>query len=127
MNVRDFECRSYEQAVGLLRGKSTRTVCNNTIIAKGTSVGGHTVVSVYLHRHPVVRLYSDGKVILDSCGYRTVTTKDRINRCLPAGVDLSQDKGTWYLRKFAMQEQYYGGKGTVVPFVDGMTVPGTGG
>jgi len=66
-----------------------------------------------LHQTDIVRKRQDGSCILNSGGWKTVTTKDRINRELPPGYSLSQDKGEWYIRN---------GECTV-PYFDGMRVP----
>jgi hypothetical protein len=39
----------------------------------------------------------DSKIILNTGGWRTVTTKDRINKFLPEGFYLYQEKSKWYL------------------------------
>ncbi len=88
MNVRNFECRSYKRAMELLGGKDRRVVCNNTFL--GICAMG---VGVVFHGHTIVRLQSDGEVVLDACGYRTVTMKNRINRCLPGGWRVAQAGG----------------------------------
>ena len=128
MNVRDFECRSYRQAMELLRGndqyadRDRRTVCNNTTIEDYSGLRwGVRTFAVRLHNHIIIRFSEDGEVVVDSCGYRTATTKDRINRCLPKPWRVCQTKGGWVLWKrndVDLIEE--------VLFVDGMTVPETG-
>ncbi len=116
MKVRDFECRSYNQAMDLLGDKYRRRVCNNTILA-----GPHGgIITLYLDMNGIVHFYRDGRVKLHSRGYRTAPTKDRINRCLPDGWELYQVQDQWCLSNL-------GSGKPAVSFVDGMTVPGTGG
>ncbi|KKN91174.1 hypothetical protein LCGC14_0220400 [marine sediment metagenome] len=115
MNVRDFECRSYEQAVELLGDKDRLTVGNNTMLSRDSV---DFSVNVVLHGQDIVWFHRDGRVVLDSCGYRTEPTKERINRCLPTPWQLCQSKGVWALWRWDLEQE--------VPFVDGMTVPGTG-
>ncbi len=117
MNVKDFECRSYERAVELLGGKDRRTVCNNTVLYPS---GVEQRVDVSLHWHVIVSHYEDGRVELNSCGYQTATTKDRINRCLPGGWILCQRNRKWHLWLPGSAPNH-----REVPFVDGMTVPET--
>ena len=116
MNVRDFECRSYERALELRGDDGTwRRVCNNTNVC--TMING---LAVSLHGHMIVRFRNNGEIMLDSCGFRTATTKDRINRCLPLPWRVCQSKGEWKLWKrndVDLAEE--------IPFVDGMTVPTT--
>jgi len=52
----------------------------------------------YYHQHCIVAKMPDGSMILDSCGYRTVTTKQRINRYLPS-YTLYQQNYEWKLAK----------------------------
>ena len=112
MNVRDFECRSYEQSVELLEGKTRRTVCNNTELV----VGANSNISVLLYGHPMASFwFAPDVLVLDSCGFRTVTTKDRINKCLPSGYYLSQVKGRWELWDPTSK--------STVDFMDGMQIP----
>ncbi len=122
MNVRDFECRSYEQAMELLGGKIDRKVCNNTALEYREDR-----VFVFLHGHAVVNFFRDGRITIASCGYRTVTTKDRINRCLPYPWQVRQIKDEWWLwnNRYAMGNHQEGDV-LKVSFVDRMTVPGTG-
>ena len=120
MNVRDFECRSYEAAKELLGGKTWRRVCNNTTIRNTGST-----INVELHGAIVVMHYKDGRALVTSAGYRTTTTKDRINRCLPEPWRLAQRRGNWHLWRTAHME-YDRRTEEQVPFVDGMMVPGTG-
>lgn len=74
----------------------------------------HAAYAVRLHQTDVVTLHPDGSYALDSGGWRSVTTKDRINRYAPGSV--ASDKGSWY---------YYPRCGdwvTRYPFADGMTI-----
>jgi hypothetical protein len=57
-------------------------------------VDGHTIAVRY-HSTDVVTFRPDGTIVLDSGGYQTVTTKQRINNYTRAHV--WQDKGIWYV------------------------------
>lgn len=74
--------------------------------------------AVRLHATDVVILHPDGSYTLDSGGWRTVTTKDRINHYAPGTV--SSDKGSWYYYP------EYGNWTRRYPFADGMTVHADG-
>ena len=52
---------------------------------------------VRLHKTNVVTFHSDGSIVLDSGGWKTVTTKDRINCALPPGWSVYSTRGVWYL------------------------------
>jgi hypothetical protein len=52
---------------------------------------------VRLHQTIVVRIQPDNTCILNSGGWFTPTTKDRINRFSPKEIGLSQSNKVWYL------------------------------
>jgi len=56
-------------------------------------------VAIVLHNTAVVVFYDDGRIKLNTEGWRTVTTKDRLNRCLPYPWRVASDarKGGWGL------------------------------
>lgn len=66
----------------------------------------------YYHQSPVVVEDTvSGVYRLSSCGYRTATTKERINRYIPSGYFVRQEDFEWYLEK---------PDGSREPFHDGM-------
>jgi hypothetical protein len=76
------------------RGTHERRYKSNTRIverANGT-------VEVILYETPVLIFSPENVVVLNSEGWRTPTTKARINEFLPAGFYLFQDRSEWYLR-----------------------------
>ena len=83
------------EAVSMVRGKTNR---------KERKIGNNTYayieydgsVSIALHGTVVVRFFPNGMVRLHSGGWRTSTTKNRINQYSPVGV--YQKKGEWFLR-----------------------------
>jgi hypothetical protein len=56
--------------------------------------------------------------ILNSGGWRTPTTKDRINAVLPQGVCIYQDRGIWYVRIGLWDSN----SGKTIPFFDGIEI-----
>ena len=85
---------THSEMVSMIRGKNNRTkrkIDNNTtgyIEYDGS-------VSVELHSTKVVVLYPNGLVKLQTGGWMTSTTKDRMNRYSP--VRVTQRKGEWYV------------------------------
>lgn len=58
------------------------------------------VLRVTYHQTVVVEAHPDGRVRLDSGGYRTPTTKTRMNqtaRQYALGFHVYQEKGRWYV------------------------------
>lgn len=93
-------------------GKPKR-VANNTF--RWTRDDGAVITR--LHLTDVVETLPDGRVKLNSGGWKSVTTKDRINAGLPAGYGLYSDKGVWTV--FRRTDD----SADRVPFVDGMILP----
>ena len=83
---------SFDEAVAVLKGRERCKIAGNTWLEKC----GENMVLRY-HSTDVVTFQPDGGVVLKSGGWRTVTTKERINWCLPGGFSLSQVKGVWYV------------------------------
>ncbi len=82
---------TYREAVEKLKGKTQRKIGNNTwLIDRGGSI------AVKLHQTDVVTFYPCGSVKLDSGGWRTVTTKARINEYAEE-VRVYQKKHQWYV------------------------------
>lgn len=81
------------------------------------------VVVIY-HKTRVALLRTDGTIVLNSGGWRTVTTKKRINQALDtwgSHYGLYQEKGEWYLRDARMGDAAWS-PACRVPFQDGMTL-----
>jgi len=100
---------NYSAAVSMVRGKrnaNRRKVGNNTyaeILHDGT-------VAIKLHSTYVVKIHPDNTYTLNSGGWQTVTTKDRINQYNPRRV--YQRKYQWFVN---INDKEY-------PFMDGMVV-----
>lgn len=72
---------------------------------------------IRLHNTDILTFKKSGAIILDSGGWRTVTTKDRLNRFLPKHCVWS-DKGIWYVHGLNKCNV----KGWPIPFADGMII-----
>lgn len=71
-----------------------KPIANNTRIVK---IDDNTY-AVRLHETNVVTFHKNGKIVLNSDGWRTKTTKERINDAINEyNQYLIQDKGMWYL------------------------------
>jgi hypothetical protein len=74
------------------RSKVARPIENNTrVVKRGDDY------AVELHGTDVVTLHKDGSVTLDSGGWLTVTTKDRMNRYIGSRARIGSDRGVWYV------------------------------
>jgi hypothetical protein len=103
---------NYADAIAYLnngKNKNDRPLANNTrLIRNGEDV------AIRLHSTDIIILHPDGSETLTSGGWRTATTKERINKY--SSLHVYQDKGVWY----------YGGweRGNRHVFYDGIVVKG---
>jgi len=82
---------TYQECLDLTKKKPTKKLENNTYL--DTLEAGN--FGVKLHNTYIVIVSPDETYELNSGGYRTVTTKDRINKYAP--VRIWQERGIWYL------------------------------
>ena len=101
-----FAGKTFEEANEFLGSKNERKIGNNTTLVR-TNEG----ISVRLHDNTIVVFSNNGNVFISSAGWKTITTKDRINQFIHGYV--SQKKGIWF---------YTSPDGVIVPFTDGMMV-----
>lgn len=113
---------SYEACAEFLDGKEQRKVCNNTYVVRNsipsTYYGVAGTIGIELHGSTVVMFRDDEAVCIDSCGYYTATTKDRINRCLDDRGFVFQSKGLWYFQSKNHSEP-------IIEFKNGMIIENT--
>lgn len=100
---------THAEAVRMVKGISYRTrrkVGNNTYaeILNDGSVG------IILHGTIVVRIHEDGSYTLNNGGWKTTTTKDRINKYCP--YYMFQKNYEWFVKV----------GGATVPFYSGMVI-----
>lgn len=82
---------SYEDGLAKLKGKSQKKLENNTYLV----VVDDKTLGVKLHNTIVLYIFKNGVYQYDTGGWRTVTTKDRINRYGP--VRVHQANNIWYI------------------------------
>ncbi len=107
----------YNTAKEKLGNRSRRKLGNHTYLERRDN----GTIAVKLHETDVVTFNPDGSAMLDSGGWRTITTKDRINGFGP--VNVSQDNSVWYIKRNP--------RGSLLPadgylFRDGMTINADG-
>lgn len=111
------DIRSYADAKNFMRGAERVRIAHNTFLAVNIfeRPEERDTISVILHNTAIVRFHSDGRITLNSGGYQTATTKDRINKFLPPGYSLYQQHGQWWIEP-------RGHKESRVKFYDGMVL-----
>lgn len=92
--------------------RDRRKVANNTYLFRAAD----NTIHLRLHETDVVVYHPNGGgMTLDTGGWFTVTTKDRINAALPGGFRIYSVKGNWFLHRNIRDLPD-------VPFVDRMTL-----
>lgn len=100
---------TFGEAAAYLGNRDDVRIMHNTSLVRDHLTGG---IAVVLHRTPILRFLPDGRIMLHSGGYRSVTTKRRMNVFLPAGIGVMQKDYEWYVTN----------RGTLFDFEDGMVV-----
>lgn len=100
--------KDWKSARKALGKKEEKNIGNNTYLVRMPN----NDIAVTLHGSRVVRYRKGGATQVSSAGYKTSTTKDRINRYTPSNVSVVQRDYEWYLKK----------NGSKQPFQDGMRI-----
>lgn len=90
---------NYITADEKLQGRNmlSRKVDRNTYLVRNSGVPGDSI-HLKLHNTYIITWYADGRTELNSGGWKTVTTKQRINEFLE-GYFVAQQRGVWYLEQ----------------------------
>lgn len=90
-----------------------RLIANNTV--EYHKEDGARIIR--LHHTDILTFQTDNKIVLNTSGWQTVTTKDRMNAHLPwPDYKIAATKGQWYI--------YQGGwEGKKIAFYDGVILP----
>jgi hypothetical protein len=94
---------TFERAEKLIGSRASKKLENNTYL----EWVGHDTLGVRLHNTVVVEIHRNGRYTLNSGGWRTVTTKDRLNKYSPASV--WQTRGRWTVRVDGEDREYADG------------------
>lgn len=104
-NLNTHGVMDFESAQRFLGNKSMRVLCFATTLtheaASPLGPGGNvttdgdpiTVIVVRHHGSPIIRYYSDGRIMISNAGWLSATTTDRLHRMTPATVRVSRAKG----------------------------------
>ena len=74
--------KNFAEANQILGNRGSIRLGNNTYLLRQDLQN----ITVRLHDTDIVRFHADGRVNLFTAGYRTVTTKDRINQFIAGAV-----------------------------------------
>ena len=111
--------KNFAEALAVLNGRQSKRLGNNTYLENFV---GLQFIGVRLHNTYIVRFHYNRQITLHSGGYRTVTTKDRVNQFISGRV--FQKAHQWYYDYPLVQVE---GRGinterVRVPFVEGMNI-----
>lgn len=82
---------NYNKAIEILGSREQKKIGNNTYLVNR----GNGEVAIRLHATDILTFRPDGKVVIRTNGWRSVTTKARINEYCPFS-GISQKRGVWY-------------------------------
>ena len=94
--------KTYEAWKAFLGNKTVRKVENNTEIRQTANIGKPNVFALYLHGNRIAVWTEDGLIKLSDGGYRSNTTKARLNQFVP--VSIYQKDYVWYIGDQTFQE-----------------------
>lgn len=84
--------KSFTEAREILQDRDSVKLGNNTWLVRLIGFDAH--IAVRLHNTHIVKFYADKPTTLHTGGWRTVTTKDRINEFIKGRV--YQEDYSWY-------------------------------
>jgi hypothetical protein len=84
---------NYREALSLIKGRPSKKLDGNTYLVRVNT----DKLAVRLHQTNILTYEPSGRIRLDSGGWQTSTTKDRLNHYLPYGFRIQQISNVWYL------------------------------
>lgn len=75
----------------LLNGRSSKIIDHNTILHQTTDG-----IKLRYYKTDILHFHINQDIIVDTNGYRTISTKKRLNKYLPEGFSIKLIKGVWY-------------------------------
>ena len=89
--------KTYKELDAVLVGRNAKQkkLANNTYAIRDAIEPG--TISIKLHGTYIVTFHAGGRIVLNSGGWKTVTTKARLNEFTPFGI--SQRNGIWYVSR----------------------------
>ncbi len=103
------------------RNQQSRKIDNNTYLQRRNDD-----IVIKLHDTDIITYRPNGDTILNSGGWRTNTTKERINSNLDNDYRLIQDKSIWYLVKYHSTNNYRDLIKSGFRFKDNITIKSNG-
>lgn len=89
---------TFSQAIEQLGNREQKKIANNTYLVRRND----GAVAIRLHATDILTFRPDGTVVLRTNGWRSVTTKARLNDYLPCYA-ICQIKGVWFYGPFTAE------------------------
>lgn len=112
---------NYATAKELLKNRDGKKLENNTYLSKGEEN-----IYIRLHDTNIITFLPNGRTILNSGGYKTATTKDRMNKYLPHPFQIYREQNEWYLYGKTSVSFWNDPNKFRNPFKDGMVITKNG-
>jgi hypothetical protein len=93
---------NYESANRELMGKETKKIANNTYLIRLEN----NVIGLKLHDTVIMEFHLDASIVLNSGGWKTLTTKRRMNTHLENGFRIYQERGEWLVYHLTKPSSY---------------------
>lgn len=91
--TRDLSRLSLSDLRAFVGARWSRRLAHNTYVEQLP----HADLAIRLHATRILTFHSDGSFTVNSGGYRTVTTKQRLNALLPAGYRVYSLRYVWHI------------------------------
>lgn len=120
-----FRCEpTFRKLDAWMDGVHTRTIANNTVVERQAIYGSGEGEVAYcyairLHGHTIAVLYANGTCQLVSCGWRTVTTKARLDY-----IATVNGYGRVFARNYDWKVGWPSNPDSIRPFSERMVVGG---
>lgn len=95
-NIMSPPSYDYEGWRAVLNGKGRRKIGHNTYVELDED-GDEPIIRILYHYTYIASFHRDGIIELNTNGWETSTTKQRINSVLPTRYGIFQHKHVWFL------------------------------
>ncbi len=117
LKVEDLNYAKASQTLHSCDPDVSTKIGNNTLMRQHVSLYQEedepSGIEVVLHKTRILLFKKNGEIVLNSGGWKTSITKDRMNKLLPKTISVIQVSRIWYVR---VNNQ------PLIPFFDGMVV-----
>lgn len=107
---RTYDFEGWDAVLGSRQGLK---IANNTHLERASN---GEAITIRLHYTQIVTYWRNGAIVVNSGGYRSTTTKARMNTVLPQRFGIFQKAHEWFVQVGGFEN------GITVPFSDGLNL-----